>query len=152
MSGVVPRSLWIPKQTQKARERSELWRKSGAEGEVRSRGPVGVGWLESVKGKEGSDARVQVGRSLGLFPRWSDRWPSYVVEFPVVRRRLIKRLRELEIDDAAILRDGGEEKMIEDEVRMACEMRGLDVLGKEEVDLRKELAGWLAERRELTSG
>lgn len=54
----------------------------------------------------------------------------------MVRKRVYGRLRELELDDFAIERDGGVGMMEGEEVRMACEERGIDILGKGEMDLR----------------
>lgn len=57
-------------------------------------------------------------------------------------------LRELEVDDFAIERDGGVGSMKGEEVRMACEERGIDILGKEERNLRRDLEQWMERRAE----
>lgn len=64
----------------------------------------------------------------------------------LVRKRVYRRLRELELDDFAIERDGGVGMMEGEEVRMACEERGIDTLGKREMDLRGFLNQWIGRR------
>lgn len=68
----------------------------------------------------------------------------------LVRRRVYRRLGELEVDDFAIERDGGVGKMGGEEVKLACEERGIDILGKEERKLRRDLEQWMEWRRTLT--
>lgn len=53
------------------------------------------------------------------------------------------------MDDFAIGRDGGVGMMEEEEVRMACEERGMDIMGKMVEDLRGDLKQWM-ERRAKT--
>lgn len=64
----------------------------------------------------------------------------------LVRKRVYRRLRELELDDFAIERDGGVGMMEGEEVRMACEERGIDILGEGEMDLRGSLKQWIGRR------
>ena len=61
----------------------------------------------------------------------------------LVRKRVYRRLRELKVDDFAIERDGGVKMLEEEEVRMACEERGINVLGKEEGNMRADLERWI---------
>ena len=51
------------------------------------------------------------------------------------------------MDDFAIERDGGIKSLEKEEVRIACEERGIDVLGKEEGNLRADLKRWLYRRK-----
>lgn len=67
----------------------------------------------------------------------------------LVRKRVYRSLGELEVDNFAIERDGGVRKMEGQEVRMACEERGIDVLGKDERNLRMDLEQWMERRRTL---
>ena len=64
----------------------------------------------------------------------------------IVSRRVYGRFRELEVDDFAIRRDGGVAMMEGEEVRMACEERGMDVMGKRVEDLRGDLKQWIERR------
>ena len=61
----------------------------------------------------------------------------------LVKRRVYGRFRELEVDDFAIGRDGGVGMMEEEEVRMACEERGMDIMGKRVEELRGDLEQWM---------
>lgn len=63
---------------------------------------------------------------------------------------MYRKLGELEVDDLAIERDGGVGKMGGEEVKLACEERGIDILGKEERKLRRDLEQWMESRRTLT--
>lgn len=83
---------------------------------------------------------------LGLYPAWWDRWIPTLVPTSLVRRRVYRKLGELEVDDFAIERYGGVGKMDGEEVRMACEERGIDILGKEERNLRRDLEQWMKRR------
>lgn len=52
------------------------------------------------------------------------------------------RMAYLEGDDA-LLRTGGIAKLLPEEVKLACEERGLDVLGRKHEELREHLGDWL---------
>ena len=140
-SGAVPRSLWVPKQVQKAREKVEARRS-----EVFRSPPENLNLDEK---REGSDTlskaqALHIGRSLGLYSSLWDR-----IDLPpiwLIRRRVKKRMNFVELDDFAIRRDGGVENMEAAEVELAVEMRGLDVLGRDERSLRGNLSHWLLNR------
>lgn len=51
------------------------------------------------------------------------------------------------MDDLAIERDGGVKMLEKEEVRMACEERAIDVLGKAEGNLRADLKQWMEQRK-----
>lgn len=55
----------------------------------------------------------------------------------------------VELDDFTIHRNGGVENLEPVEVQLAAEMRGLDVLGKKESDLRSNLSDWMLNRTAL---
>ena len=145
-SGAVPRSLWVPKQVQKAREKVEARRS-----EVFRNPPEN---LDLDEKREGSDTlskaqTVHIGRSLGLYSSLWDR-----IDLPplwLIRRRAKKRMDSVELDDFAIRRDGGVENMEAVEVELAAEMRGLDILGREEQSLRRSLSHWLLNRKFLAN-
>ena len=63
-----------------------------------------------------------------------------------MQRRVEARLKDLDVDDFAIARDGGVRSMDEEEVLMACEDRGMTVLEKEDEILRQDLEGWVQDR------
>ena len=137
-SGAIPRRLWIPKQVQKVREKSEARRR-----EVFRNPPAGL----DIDRKEAEHQIIpgpevlHIGRSLGLYSSLWDR-----IDLPplwLIRRRIKKRMDFVELDDFAIRRDGDIEELEAAEVLLAAEMRGLDVLGRKESDLRRDLSDWL---------
>ncbi|MCJ1459068.1 hypothetical protein MMC28_009445 [Mycoblastus sanguinarius] len=149
MTGAVPRIIWIPKQVQKAREKAEARRKEMSieeSGGIVVSGPARTSLIASMTEPSQTKALRHLGASLGLYPAWWDRYLPTGPPMSLVRRRVYKRLEELEVDDFAIERDGGVEKMEDGELTIACEERGLDVLGKDEQQLREELREWLRQR------
>ena len=137
-SGAVPRSLWVPKQVQKAREKSEARRK-----EVFRNPPAGldIDRKEAEPGIMPAPEVLHIGRSLGLYSSLWDR-----IDLPplwLIRRRIKKRMEFVELDDFTIRRDGGVKGLEAAEVWLAAEMRGLDVLGRKESHLRRHLSDWL---------
>lgn len=143
-TGAVPRILWIPKQVQNAREQAEKRRaQSRTEGIPLFAGPLSRSDMESMPEETQRSALKSYAQSLDLYPAWWDRWTPTVIPMSLIRRRVYGRLRELEVDDFAIRRDGGVGKLEEEEVRMACEERGIDILGKEEESLRRDLQKWM---------
>ena len=143
-SGAVPRSLWVPKQVQKAREKVEARRR-----EVFRNPPEGLK-IEEKREESHKLSKAQIvhiGRSLGLYSSLWDR-----IDLPplwLITRRIKKRMKFVELDDFAIRRDGGVEKMEPAEVELAVEMRGLDILGREEEESRRSLSQWLLNRKYL---
>ena len=140
----VPRTLWIPKQVQNAREGAEKRRAESRDANVALlSGPSRQHDIESMA--EGLQRNVlkSYAQCLGLYPRWWDRWIPTMVTTSLLKKRVYRRFAELEVDDFAIKRDGGIGKMMEEEVQMACEERGLDILGREEESLRGSLEQWM---------
>ena len=143
-SGAVPRTLWVPKQVQKAREKSEARRS-----EVFRNPPPGLD-IDRKEADPGLLPRAEVlhiGRSLGLYSSLWDRID--LLPLWLIRRRAKKRMDFVELDDLTIRRDGGVEGLEAAEVWLAAEMRGLDVLGRKESDLRRDLSDWLLNRSRL---
>ena len=143
-SGAIPRSLWVPKQVQKAREKSEARRN-----EVFRNPPAGldIDRKEAEPGIIPGPEVLHIGRSLGLYSSLWDR-----IDLPplwLIRRRIKKRMDFVELDDFTIRRDGGVKGLEAAEVTLAAEMRGLDVLGRKESDLRRDLDDWLLNRSHL---
>ena len=148
LSGLVPRTLWIPKQVQRAREKAEERRRLAYESTSTSPLATSSGSSEKpsagARGAEGEHA-VRVGQILGAYPAWWDRLPAKPTW--AIRRRVERRLHELELDDRAIERDGGAQGLEEEEVKLAAETRGLNVSGKTDGAVREELKGWLQARK-----
>ena len=147
VSELVPRVIWIPKQERKAREKMEARRRA-----VRAEGPHGFKDLEPLdlfRRPEKSwteDVYLHYARYLGLVPAWWDRLPSTLVPAMVVRSRVERWMQYVDVDHAAIARDGGIDRLEDREVLWACEERGLDVLDKGEQELRKALRTWMKAR------
>ena len=140
----IPRTMWIPKQVQKMREGAEKRRAESSDASVALlAGPSRQSDIESMAKGLQRNVLKSYAQSLGLYPIWWDRWIPAVITTSLLKRRVYSRFGELEVDDFAIKRDGGVGKMTEGELQMACEERGLDILGKEEWSLRGSLEQWM---------
>ena len=146
-TGAVPRTVWIPKQVQKAREQAESRRtESKEENAVLLTGPLQQSDVESMPEETQRSILKSYAQSLGLYPAWWDRFIPTLIPISIIKKRVYGSLGELEVDDFAIERDGGVGRMKGEEVRMACEERGIDILGKEERYLRRDLEQWMERR------
>ena len=65
----------------------------------------------------------------------------------MISKRIEGKSYDLLLDDFAIDRDGGVNNMVDDEVKMALDARGQDVIGKDMVDLRRILQRRVAMNR-----
>lgn len=140
-SGAVPRTLWIPKQVQRAREKQQ--KRRNAAKETWQRTPSS----DSPRLLTDPETVLGIGRMMGVYPAW---WDRFLLWKPVgtVRSRVQRRLRETEVDDMAIERDGSVQELEEQELTLALEARGIDVLAKNEEELRENLTSWLRRRKE----
>ncbi|KAL2135142.1 hypothetical protein VTI74DRAFT_9573 [Chaetomium olivicolor] len=57
--------------------------------------------------------------------------------------RVERKLRFLAEDDALLIQSGGERALVAEELRLACEDRGIDVLGRGDEELTRVLGSWL---------
>ena len=131
----------MPKQVGRAREKAEVRRaRSFREGTIQSQN------VASSVQELGTGEILHIGRSLGLYSTLWDRMGK--VPVGLVRSRIVKRAKYLDLDDMAIERDGGVEQMEMEEVKISMEERGLDVLGKNDAQLRNVLRSWLHARRQ----
>jgi hypothetical protein len=78
---------------------------------------------------------------FGVQPKVWD-WLFLTPPKALLRWGLKRRIGYLQKDDWAIRRDGGFQALEAREVQRACVERGIKVLGKNEGELRKELAVW----------
>ena len=85
---------------------------------------------------------MHISWSLGLSSRIWD-WADALLTDGLLRRKVRRRLEYLGIDDRLIRRWGGVKEMVSEEVRMACVERGIDILGRNEGDCRRDLGLWL---------
>ncbi|CAD6577021.1 MAG: hypothetical protein ASARMPRED_008098 [Alectoria sarmentosa] len=136
--------LWIPKQVQKAREEAEKRRANSKKASiVLLAGPLRRSDMESIPEELQRNALKSYAQLLGLYPAFWDRWIPTAIPMSLIKRRVYQRLGELEVDDFAIQRDGGVGKMEGEE-------RGIDILAKEEKNLRRDLEQWMERRAEKT--
>ena len=137
-AAVVPSVCMVPTQVQKEREKLETRRKkSFREVTVRAESET----REATPGNLGRGQVLHAGRSLGLYPAWTDRFGGYPTD--VVMGRLERYMEYLQADDEGLEREGDFERLDAEEVRIALEERGVDVLGKPEEILREQLRAWL---------
>ena len=124
LPGAVPLPCRVPGQVEGLLRRVERGRREAREKVAVADGGGGAG-------------EVVMARVLGVPARaWT---PGFLV-----RSRVEGRLRFLRVDDALLVKaPGGVAGLVEEEVRLACADRGVDVLGREEKELRGVLARWL---------
>lgn len=134
-SGLVPRTLWIPKQVETARKKNE-------ERRDRAKKEFAIKSKEFETSPDEPNPHNYMGAILGCYPHWWDKLPIPATYF--IRRRLDARSLENVLDNYALVRDGGPDAIEgEDELRRALETRGEDVLGKSEDEMRNRLAEML---------
>ncbi|KAL8721340.1 MAG: hypothetical protein Q9225_001952 [Loekoesia sp. 1 TL-2023] len=142
LSGVVPRTCHIPRQIDGARKKLEARRReSFRQGTVTVRE---IGKLEDVQ-KLPKPILAHVGRSLGLYSSLWDRIglaPTVLLPW-----RIQKAVDRIDVDDFAIERDGGMKNLSEEELKLAAEERGIDVVGKPIGEIRSVLAKWAEARK-----
>jgi hypothetical protein len=143
VDGVVPYTCRIPSQVYSALQKAEA-RRQIAFSDLEARHPHGV--LSPRLNRSG--ARAHVLRSLHMSSTLWDKLGFSAVAPPGVwemKGRL--RMAFLEGDDKNLVEDGGLVGMEVEEVRIACSLRGIDVLGKSE----EEMKGWLGDWLRLTA-
>ncbi|OTA53219.1 hypothetical protein K449DRAFT_390520 [Hypoxylon sp. EC38] len=79
-------------------------------------------------------------RSLGLT---SPLWDKIGLDGPFAGTRARRAVQRIAADDAMIREGGGVGALVDDEVVLACEDRGIDVLGKSVDELRSRLEEWV---------
>ncbi|KAI0454692.1 hypothetical protein F5B21DRAFT_231211 [Xylaria acuta] len=97
-------------------------------------------------------ARVADGhicRSLGI---GSPLWDKTGLDVPWARSRAADVVRRIVQDDAMLRNGGGVRALVDDEVVLACEERGIDTLGKDIVSLRSRLESWVAKSAPSQTG
>lgn len=151
--GVVPDTCKIPRQVQGLREKAEARRRDAfrnLEAEVPEEKAEEVK-LEELDRKQ----LLLVGRSLSAWSRLYDTIASGLgVPLPTRRgqRKRVGRIQDLVAADDILLRrlDPDVQRLSEAEVRIACEIRGLDHLGVPEDNLRETLRRWLGLRAQAS--
>ncbi|KAM3070085.1 hypothetical protein ACMFMG_003882 [Clarireedia jacksonii] len=140
MSNVVPWTCRIPKQIEGDRKKLEERRKISFRNLTMPppEKEVGVQGLERMQ-------LLHISWSLGLSSSMWDWLGGRLPGLPnaILRRKVRKRLEYLELDDELIGREGGVAGMEEEEIKMACVERGIDVIGRDLRSLRTDMKGWL---------
>ncbi|KAI0404723.1 hypothetical protein F4802DRAFT_218058 [Xylaria palmicola] len=80
-------------------------------------------------------------RSLGL---GSPLWDRVGFDVPFARSRAADVVRRIVQDDTLLRSGGGVGALVDEEVVLACEERGIDTLGKDIASLRRRLGEWIA--------
>ncbi|KAH8165286.1 hypothetical protein CIB48_g2998, partial [Xylaria polymorpha] len=80
-------------------------------------------------------------RSLGL---GSPLWDKIGFDVPWARRRGLGMAQWIAADDAMLRNGGGVRALVDDEVVLACDARGIDTLEKDVTSLRSRLEAWVA--------
>ncbi|QDS71525.1 hypothetical protein FKW77_005113 [Venturia effusa] len=148
---IVPYTCRIPRQIEKTRRTLEERRRKSFRGVIDGYVPTPLrrgtegDWVRGLEECEKGQL-MHISRSLGLH---SALWDYSRGLFPgsgILRYRLGRYLKYLERDDALLVRDGGVRKLNWEELLLACEQRGIDVLGRREEGLREVLERWLEAR------
>ncbi len=88
---------------------------------------------------------LHISWSLGLSSKMWDWLGGTLPGLPtwILRNKVNMRVQYLNLDDVLIKRAGGVAGMEEEEIKMACVDRGIDVSGKDDAVLRRLLDAWL---------
>ncbi|KAI1757633.1 hypothetical protein F4782DRAFT_479277 [Xylaria castorea] len=88
-------------------------------------------------------------RSLGL---GSPLWDRTGFDVPWAGSRAADVVRRIVQDDTMLRNGGGVRALVDDEVVLACEERGIDTLGKDIASLRSQLQAWVAKSAPSQTG
>lgn len=143
---LTPYTCRIPTQTAVIRRKIEARRAASfrALSYVQSDGSSN-GAAFSSGGQEVSAALVQVAdghicRSLGLGGKL---WDRMGFDVPFAKARAADAVRRIVQDDALIRKGEGVSALVDDEVVLACEERGMDTFEKDVDSLRRRLEAWI---------
>lgn len=151
----VPGTCRIPKQVRGMREKSEARRKWSFRSGVAAEPGAGQVAVEGDKWRMMDKANVrEVLKSLGseqlmhlscVLDQHSGIWDRVQLTPPagLIRRGVCSRVQYLALDDFLIVEAGGIKNLSSEELLIACEDRGIDVLGKPEEKLKSELQAWI---------
>jgi hypothetical protein len=152
----VPGTCRIPKQVRGMREKSEGRRKMAFRAGVEE--PKDAGKVEVEGGGKWRITErasvLEILKNLGpqqlnhlssVLNQHSGIWEKVQLSPPagLIRRAVAARMQYIALDDFLLVEAGGPGGLSSDEVMIACEERGIDVLGKSEEKLRAELLGWV---------
>lgn len=152
---LLPYTCRVPAQVQSERRVLETRRRRSFRGEIDGNVPaptVRDGDTEVQRINELSRVQLMhISRSLGRHIRLWDLTKGTLPPAVALKSKVAWSLAYLDQDDALLIRDGGIEQLSDEEVRIACEERGIDVLEKDVKLLRATLLRWIKSRLERTS-
>lgn len=139
LSNVVPWTCRIPKQVENDRRKLEE-RRSNSFRNLTLEPPTQQG-VEKLQRQQ----LIHISWSLGLSSRIWDWIGGQHPGLPsgILRGKVQRRLEYLKLDDRLIRECGGVKEMEVEEVRMSCVERGINVLGRSEGDVRRDLGAWI---------
>ena len=139
LSNVVPWTCRIPKQIESDRRKLEE-RRSISFRNLTMEPPTRSG-TEQLRRQQ----LIHISWSLGLSSRIWDWLGGQYPGLPtgILKGKVRRRVQYLEMDDKLIRECGGVREMEEQEVRMACVERGINVQGRSEGGVRTDLGAWL---------
>lgn len=155
----VPGTCRIPKQVRGMREKSEARRQWSFRSGTAEEPEAGQVAVEGGRWRMTDYKSVrEVLKNLGprqlmhlscVLNQHSSVWDRLQLSPPatLVRRGVCARVQYLALDDYLLVESGGPEGLVGDEVVIACEERGIDVLGKPEEKLRAELKAWISKQQ-----
>ncbi|KAF2433752.1 hypothetical protein EJ08DRAFT_551784, partial [Tothia fuscella] len=150
---IVPYPCRIPKQIRQTREGLEKRRHDSFRGITdgyvpNSKVMRGEGEVKDLK-QLNKGQLMHISRSLGLhFGVWDRISYGHFPPEMLLRYKVEKWLKYLDQDDALLKRDGGIEELKGEELKLAAEQRGIDILGRKDDELRKNLQLWMKGRSE----
>ncbi|KAM7204295.1 hypothetical protein V8F20_003708 [Naviculisporaceae sp. PSN 640] len=134
LPSLVPYTCRLPSHVEKLRKKVEERRAESLENHQHA-------VLSNLGSPDLDFPRAHLARSLGLVSPFWDKigWVPEVL----AGNRVAKRLLFLEIDSKLLLEAGGVAALEDEEVRLACADRGIDVTGRSDEELRGVLERWL---------
>ncbi|CAD6503031.1 BgTH12-02702 [Blumeria graminis f. sp. triticale] len=141
ISGIVPWTCRVPAQIKNDRMKLEQMRQRA----FRQLANISSDKLTSSIGNRRKLSHIS--KSLGLSSQlwdWIGGTPSAILQ-----RKVSKKLEHLKLDDNLIVVAGGVEEMSVEEVEMALVDRGIDTIGKNEIQLKHDLNLWLQMRKNV---
>lgn len=154
---LLPYTCRIPSQVEAERRVIERRRKRSFRGEIDNNVPAPTlknedGDREVAKIEELSKVQLMhISRSLGLHVRLWDLSKGVLPPVPMLRWKVRRAGGYIDQDDTLLLRDGGIERLSDEEVRIACEERGIDIVGRDVKILKDVLHRWIQSRVERRS-
>lgn len=152
MTGVVPGTCKIPRQVAKEREKIEARRKASFR-ELDVALPAPQPRSGEKKDSASTDINalsrqqlMHINRSLNLFSSLLPTQLGLPLD-SMLKRKILTQFKYLETDDSLLLRDGSVSQLEMEEVRRACEERGIDVLERNDELLKDALRRWFEARK-----